>query len=702
MAVPPPNAGYLVNLTPDDDVVMRDLVIQAWLAEIVSAVNSGGGGGGLSPIAAYSTLANNTAATAVPVASQFLMLGTPSITDTGVELQLTGSTNGYLQSILQNTSNGATASADYIVNNDQGTSTTHYGDFGINSSGFTGTGNFNAAGATYLYSSNGDLSIGSITGNSIHFIAGSATASDVMTIAPSTTTATAVTIANGLSVGGTAYAYGAPSITGATALLVPATTYSVTGGGSYANFQAEYHGVPTFNTLGLGATVTDLFSAMYAGPAIASGNVTGIRTHTFGILDSTSAATSVTGAFVVATAFGTGATSVGIGGGNVNAGGTLTVGGASTLLSLTVQNGTSLGGTAYSFGALPSGATTSGTVLTVPPTTYTVTGTNTATAFQANYFGVPTFTNVSAGVVTDLFGSVFAGPAAVAGSQTATRAHTVGILDSTVSSNAITGGLVVATAFGTAATSVGIGAGNINLGNNLTVGGSGNSTGNFTFQANIGVHNQSQLGNTAYSMGALPSGANTSAAVIQVPAITYTVTGTNTATTFQANYFGQSTFTNVGAGVITDLFNSLFVGPALVAGSQTATRSHTFGVNDSTSAASSITGALVVATTFGTAATSVGIGGGNINAGGTVTAGGLVTASAGITVGGATYAGTVVLTAGAGTITSAAITTSSVIVLTLKTASGANTYPQILANAGTATITGLGTDAGTYNWRLIT
>lgn len=60
--------------------------------------------------------------------------------------------------------------------------------------------------------------------------------------------------------------------------------------------------------------------------------------------------------------------------------------------------------------------------------------------------------------------------------------------------------------------------------------------------------------------------------------------------------------------------------------------------------------------------------------------------------------GTVTLTAGSGTITSTAITTSTVIVLTLKTASGTNAYPQVACAAGSATITGLATDAGTYNW----
>lgn len=99
-----------------------------------------------------------------------VQIGTPAITDTGVGLQATGNTNGYYQFILQNTNSGAAASSDYIVNNDLGTSTTHYADFGMNSSGFTGTGSFNLANAGYVYSSNGDLALGTLTSNAIHFV----------------------------------------------------------------------------------------------------------------------------------------------------------------------------------------------------------------------------------------------------------------------------------------------------------------------------------------------------------------------------------------------------------------------------------------------------------------------------------------------------------------------------------------------------
>ncbi len=77
---------------------------------------------------------------------------------------------------------------------------------------------------------------------------------------------------------------------------------------------------------------------------------------------------------------------------------------------------------------------------------------------------------------------------------------------------------------------------------------------------------------------------------------------------------------NSGTQTFTDVFTGAFTAP--IQGSNAAiTRGHSLGVIDSTSATSSITGGFIVAATAGTAATSVGIGGGNINAGGSITFG---------------------------------------------------------------------------------
>lgn len=126
---------------------------------------------------------------------------------------------------------------------------------------------------------------------------------------------------------------------------------------------------------------------------------------------------------------------------------------------------------AYSFGALPSGATTTGATITDAAATITVTGTNTATNFQGIYIGPTTVTDASAGTVSDLSNILMAGPAVGAGSLTVTRPHSLVIVDSTSSASSITGGLVISSVLGTASSSVSFGAGNGNFGASVTAGG---------------------------------------------------------------------------------------------------------------------------------------------------------------------------------------------------------------------------------------
>lgn len=95
---------------------------------------------------------------------------TPSVVDTNVLLQGTYSVNSYLQFIIQNTNAGAAASTDYVVNNNLGTANTFFGNFGMNSSGYTGSGSFNKASAVYLSSTSGDLVVGTTTANAIRFV----------------------------------------------------------------------------------------------------------------------------------------------------------------------------------------------------------------------------------------------------------------------------------------------------------------------------------------------------------------------------------------------------------------------------------------------------------------------------------------------------------------------------------------------------
>ena len=81
---------------------------------------------------------------------------------------------------LQNTSSNAAATTDIALYNDTA-SLGKYIDIGINSSAFTGTGNFSLANAGYIYTNGGDLAFGTYSSNGIHFIINNG-ATDAMTI----------------------------------------------------------------------------------------------------------------------------------------------------------------------------------------------------------------------------------------------------------------------------------------------------------------------------------------------------------------------------------------------------------------------------------------------------------------------------------------------------------------------------------------
>lgn len=96
--------------------------------------------------------------------------------------------------------------------------------------------------------------------------------------------------------------------------------------GTVALQRERFFAGPTYNKTTTSATFTDAFNTYFT-PPIAGTGVTFTRGHTLGVVDSTSAASSITGAVVVSAAIGTTATSCGIGGGNINCGGNGTFGG---------------------------------------------------------------------------------------------------------------------------------------------------------------------------------------------------------------------------------------------------------------------------------------------------------------------------------------------------------------------------------------
>lgn len=141
--------------------------------------NGGGGGGGFNggtitnPLTVTTDVAVDQgsvklsgAPSADPINTGLLQVGPVlSFDDTDIVASLVHDVDSYAQIILQNTNSGTTASADYIVNNDS-PGTQVYGNFGINSSGFSSTGEpFSEPNGTYVYSSGGQLAVGSVTNN---------------------------------------------------------------------------------------------------------------------------------------------------------------------------------------------------------------------------------------------------------------------------------------------------------------------------------------------------------------------------------------------------------------------------------------------------------------------------------------------------------------------------------------------------------
>lgn len=77
----------------------------------------------------------------------------------------TGNINSFYQANIQNTNSGASASTDWVATANNGSSTTHYIDMGINSSGGGGAP-FTTANHTYLYSIDDTLNIGALGASS--------------------------------------------------------------------------------------------------------------------------------------------------------------------------------------------------------------------------------------------------------------------------------------------------------------------------------------------------------------------------------------------------------------------------------------------------------------------------------------------------------------------------------------------------------
>ena len=102
--------------------------------------------------------------------SSNMTAGTHYTVSSATPQYIAGTSTGYLQLSLQNKSNGTVASTDVVCTADTGTDTTNYVNFGINSSGFSGTGFSNALDG-YLYSQSTNLAIGTVAAKDLIVLA---------------------------------------------------------------------------------------------------------------------------------------------------------------------------------------------------------------------------------------------------------------------------------------------------------------------------------------------------------------------------------------------------------------------------------------------------------------------------------------------------------------------------------------------------
>ena len=135
--------------------------------------------------------------------------GTLAYTDTSILASFTSNVNSYNQVLLQNINSGSGASTDYVVSNDKGTASAFYGDYGMNSSNFSGTGSMNLPNAVYVQSSSSDLTLGTLSANAVHIVVNNG-ATDALTVNANNT----VTLAAPLGVGSGGTGLSSPGTSG--------------------------------------------------------------------------------------------------------------------------------------------------------------------------------------------------------------------------------------------------------------------------------------------------------------------------------------------------------------------------------------------------------------------------------------------------------------------------------------------------------
>ena len=228
--------------------------------------------------------------------------GTLGYSDTSIFQSFTSSVNSYNQKVMQNTNAGASASTNIIVSNNLGTANTYFGEFGMNSSGFSGTGAFNAANTVYLDATSADLAIGTTTANAIHFVVNGGT-TDAATISSAGifSLATALAVSSGgtgaTTLTGYVYGNGTSAMTASTTIPSTAITGLGTMSTQNANAVAITGGTINGTTIGATTAAAGTFTSLTD-----SGNITFTGTGSLFLADFTNATLASRFAFQTSTA----------------------------------------------------------------------------------------------------------------------------------------------------------------------------------------------------------------------------------------------------------------------------------------------------------------------------------------------------------------------------------------------------------------
>ena len=164
-------------------------------SNVTGTVSVTNGGTGLTSLTAgYIPYGNGTSAYSSSSVFTFVsnVLTTPvlivnSTTSTTPNLTFNASNSGftsgasvsgsYLQTVIQNKSGTAGASTNYVLSNDLGTDSSYYGEFGMNSSVYTGAGVpsdfYSINNGIYFSGHDGDITVGSGNGKNLYFAWGS-------------------------------------------------------------------------------------------------------------------------------------------------------------------------------------------------------------------------------------------------------------------------------------------------------------------------------------------------------------------------------------------------------------------------------------------------------------------------------------------------------------------------------------------------